>query len=307
VMLPYFLASAAATLSFLPWLLTLATSVSGASAMSFLLSNKPSALGVAVTFMRDIKATMIDVGAVTPGTFARLALSIAGTTALGIALLSLGRLAGISSRDTTNRFILALFAVPAISLLLIHGGALVGQLRYLQPTFLATQLALASFFQTGFARERSFDLGSMASASGYVLILSLSAASCFISAGADTWYNKAYQRTPQVAAVINRSDRPLVVGDLAAVNDRGTSRVLELGYYLKPDVAMRVNLHCEACQIPAPAPIDVFADADQFHNIFDLGILKRAIPRGAYAVRQVGIDIDPAGRGPLEMFSPYPR
>src|SRR5262249_30862335 len=130
---------------------------------------------------------------------------------------------------------------------------------------------------------------------------------CFTSANADTWYDKAYQRSPHVADIINRSERPLVVGDLAAVNDRGTSRVLELGYYLNPDVGLHANLHCEACVIPPPAPVDVFAGADQFRNVFTLGVLKRSIPEGRYLVRQIGIDIDPSGRGPLEMFAPYPK
>jgi hypothetical protein len=307
VLLPYFLASLGATLPFLPWLVILATSVSGVKALGILLSNKPSALGVVLIFMRDIKATMVDVGVVAPGTPTRLALSVAGTAILAVVLYCLARLTVVSFRETANRFILALFAVPAIPVLFIHGGALAGQLRYLQPTFLAAQLALTAFYHATPGEARTPNPGRAVFVASYLLILTLSFVSCFISDGADTWYDKAYQRTPHVAAIINQSATPLVVGDLAAVNDRGTSRVLELGYYLKPEVAMRVNLHCEACLTPAPAPLDVFADADQFRNVFVLGILKRSIPEGPYSVRQIGIDIDPAGRGPLEMFAQYPR
>jgi uncharacterized membrane protein len=307
VMAPYFIASTAATLPFLPWLLILATSVSGAKGFGALLANKPTALGVVVTFMRDIKATMVDVGMVAPGTFARIALSVAGTAILLTALYSLARLTWVSSRETAHRLILALFAIPALPLLLLHGGALVGQIRYLQPTYLATQLALTSLFYATFADERASRPRSFACASIYTLIVALSALSCFISADADTWYHKAYERTPQVAAIINGTDKPLVVGDVAVVNDRGTSRVLELGFYLKPEVAMRVNLHCEMCLAPTPARIDVFADANQFSNVFVLGLLKRGIPQGPYEVRQLGIDINPATRGPLEMFTQYPK
>jgi uncharacterized membrane protein len=307
VLLPYFLASLGATLSFLPWLVILSTSESGVKALGNLLSNKPTALGVVLTFMRDIKATMVDVGMVSPGTIIRFALSVAGTAILAMVLYCLARLTVVSFRETPNRFILALFAIPAIPLLVIHGGALVGQLRYLQPTFLATQLAVASFYHATFADERARNLRLSVFVASYLLILSLSFISCFISAGADTWYDKAYERTAGVATIINQSAEPLVVGDLTVVNDRGTSRVLQIAYYLKPEIAMRVNLHCEACLIPPPAAIDVFADADQFRNVFVLGILKRTTPEGPYSVRQIGIDVDPTGRGPLEMFSPYPR
>jgi len=307
VIIPYFLASAGATLAFLPWLIILATTKSGVKALGVLLANNPSALEVAIIFMRDIKATVVDVGVTPTGTLARLGVTITGTTILAMILYCLARLTVRSSKDTANRFILTLFLIPALPMLLINGGALIGQLRYLQPTFIATQLALAAFYHATFVGERSSRAGSFAFAPAYVLILAMSVLSCCINAGADTWYNKAYQRSPKVAAIINRAEQPLVVGDLAVFNDRGTSRVLELAYDLNPQVAMRVNLHCEACLIEAPAPQDVFADANQFRSVFVLGVLKRDIPEGPYAVQQIGIDIDPVGRGPLEMFAPYPR
>jgi uncharacterized membrane protein len=307
VILPYFLASAGATLAFLPWLFILATTQSGVKAIGVLLANNPTALQVALTFMRDIKATLLDIGVVAPGTLARLAVSLTGTALLAVVLLCLARLATVSRNQTASRFILALFIIPALPLLLIHGGALISQLRYLQPTFIATQLALTSFYHATFTQERTGKPAVFAIALTYVVILASGALSCFVSGGADTWYPKAYQRSPQVAAIINRSEKPLVVGDLAVVNDRGTSRALEIAYDLNPEVAMRVNLHCEACLIEPPAPTDVFADANQFRSVFVLGKLQRTIPGGPYAVHQVGIDIDPAGRGPLEMFAPYPK
>jgi uncharacterized membrane protein len=306
VLLPYFLASLGATLPFLPWLLILATSQSGVKALGILLSNKPTALGVVLTFMRDIKTTMVDVGMVAPGTITRLALSGAGAAILALVLYCVARLT-VSYKQMASRFIVASFAIPAIPLLLIHGGALIGQLRYLQPTFLATQLALTAFYHATFENAGARKPALSVAVGSYLLILTLGFISCWISAGADTWYDKAYERTARVAAIINQTAEPLVVGDVAAVNDRGTSRVVELGYYLKPQIAMRVNLHCEACLIPPPAPMDVFADANRFRNVFVLGILKRTIPAGPYSVRQIGIDIDPPGRGPLEMFAQYPK
>jgi len=306
VLWPYFLASGGATLLFLPWLLSGETKA-GAKAIGLLLANNPSPLQVVSTFLRGIKATMIDLGEMQPGTPARTLVAVLGAAILAVVLGSLARLAFKSRAQPASRFILALFIIPALPLLLIHGGALISQLRYLQPVFIATHLALVALFCASFTGERNARPMAPVFAVTYLLIVGFGALSCYISGSVTTWYQKAYQRSPQVAALINQADTPLVVGDEAVANDRGTSRVLEIAYSLNPGVAMRVNLHCEACLIDPPPRIDVFADAYRFRTVFVLGQLKRQIPAGSYDVRHVGIDIDPATRGPLEMFSPYPR
>jgi uncharacterized membrane protein len=305
VLIPYLATSIGATLLFLPWLAILATSAADPKGVGTLLSNKPTLLGIGLTFVRDLKQTWVDIGSVHGIT--RLAISTLSSAILAAVLYALFRLLRSARQDANARFILALFAVPAIPLFFFHGGALVGQIRYFEPSYLAIALALAAWYQAAFKAGHPPAAAQIACASTCVLIMALSALSCVVSFRADTWYNKAYERTPGVATIVNASDRPLVVGDRALVNDRGTSRVLELSYYLRPDVAMRVNLHCEACSIPAPAQIDTFADAHGFREVFVLGRLQRAIPDGGYAVRPIGIDIDPSEHGPLEMFAPYPR
>jgi uncharacterized membrane protein len=304
VLIPYLITSSVATLLFLPWLAILATSAAGAQAMGILLSNKPTVLGIGLTFMRDLKQTWADVGG--PHGITRLALSTVSSAILFAVLYALFRLLRSSSPKVSSRFILALFVIPAVPLVFFHGGALIGQIRYLEPTYLAIPLSLAAWYQTTFDAAPSSAADRFACASTCLLIVFLSTLSCLVSVQADTWYNKAYERTPAVAMIVNQSDRPLVVGDRAAANDRGTARVLELGYYLRPQVSMRVNLRCDACLVAAPPPMDVFADADQFHDVFVLGLPKRGIPEGRN-VRQIGIDIDPREHGPLEMFAAYPR
>lgn len=307
VLLPYLIASAVATLLFLPWPLLFANTHSGVKALGVLLANDQSPLGILLTFLRDIKATIIDVGPIEPGSVVRLTVMALGTAILVVVLASVGRLAVAAQDRIAARFILALFVIPALPIALINHGALISQLRYLVPVFLATQLALTALFCASFPGERRGGAGALVFSTTYLLIVAFSALSCVISAGADTWYPKAYQRSPHVSAIINQSASPLVVGDEATINDRGTSRVLEIAHSLNPNVAMRVNLHCEACLIDPPPRQDVFADADRFRTVFVLGVLKRPIPEGNYEVRQIGIDIDPAGTGPLEMFAPYPR
>jgi len=206
-------------------------------------------------------------------------------------------------------YIFSMLVIPALPLLghdLIAGGALVNQARYFVPVYLAIPLVLAFLFCDKIFDPMISRVRSIAWTLMFTLILALGAISCAVSAAADTWYNKANERTPHVASIINHAERPLVVGDKAAVNDRGTSRVLELSYYLDPKVALRVNLHCDVCSDQAPPPYDVFADAGQYESIFVLGELVRKVPAGTYTVKQVGITINPRALAPLEMFAPYP-
>jgi uncharacterized membrane protein len=306
VLLPYLAASIAAALLFLPWLLIMTGSATRVHAMNTLLANQTTALRTALTLVGNLKQNWADVGLV-DGTAERLTRIAMANTVLAAALYALGRLARPSASAAADRFILALFVIPALPLLFLYGGSLVAQSRYFQPTYLAIPLAFTAWHEAALGKAQASALRASAFGAAYALILLICTWSCLASAAAPTWYNKDYQRTPAVAAIINRAERPLVVGDRMAANDRGTSRVLELAYYLDPGVAMRVNLSCDVCLIPAPAPIDVFADAGQFSNVFVLGKLVRTIPEGNYALRQIGTDINPGVDGPLEMFANYPR
>jgi len=306
VLAPYLAASAAAALLFLPWLFIMAGSATRVHAMGTLLANQTTELRTALAFLRNIKQNWADVGPV-DGMGERLVRIAAANAVLAAAVYALGRLAGPSPSTTANRFVLALFVVPALPLLFLYGGSLVAQSRYFQPSYLAIPLAFTAWHEATLRVPQASALRAPAFAAAYALTLLVCTWSCLASAGAPTWYNKDYERTPAVAAIINQAERPLVVGDRMVANDRGTSRVLELAYYLDPGVAMRVNLSCDVCLVPAPAPIDVFADAGQFRNVFVLGKLARAIPEGDYALRQVGTDINPGVAGPLEMFSDYPQ
>ncbi len=306
VLLPYLGASAAAALLFLPWLVLMATSATRVHAMDTLLANRTTALRTALTFVGNLKQNWTDVGPVN-GTAERLVRIAMANTVLATAVYAMGRLAKPSPSATASRFILALFVIPTLPLLFLYGGALVAQSRYFQPTYLAIPLAFTAWHEAALGNARASALRASVFAAAYALMLAACAWSCLASAGASTWYNKDYQRTPAVAAIINQAERPLVAGDRMVANDRGTSRVLELAWYLDPGVAMRVNLSCDVCLIPAPTPIDVFADAGQFRTVFVLGKLVRTIPEGSYALRQVGTDINPGVDGPLEMFANYPN
>ena len=304
---PYFLASGVGALLFVPWLVT-STFAAGLKGMAPLLASRLSVPAIGMAFARNIRSCVIDFGAV-ESHVGRPAVTALGLAVLILLIWALWSLISRHNHKLARPYIYSMLIVPALPLLghdLISGGALVNQARYFEPVYLAIPLALAFLFCDRIFDPKISSAKPIAWASLFALILALGAISCAISANAETWYNKANERTPQVASIINRAERPLVVGDKAVVNDRGTSRVLELSYYLDPTVALRVNLHCDVCLAQAPPPYDVFADASQFENVFVLGELVRKVPAGTYLVSQVGININPRSTAPLEMFAPYP-
>lgn len=306
---PCLLSNACAAVLFVPWLLV-ANLGHGPRGMDAFLFQRLSPAAIGTSFLRNIRSSVLDFGAV-DGRGARLAVSAIGVM---VVILIVIAVANLFRRDLRGKargiFVLALLVVPALPLLAhdaFSGGALVSQGRYFVPAYLATSLALAGLFSDKIADEQPVGAATLGWELAFGFVLMVGLASCAFSSQASTWYNKALQRSAAVAAIVNHADRPLVVGDRAAVNDRGTSRVLELSYYLDPGIAMRVNMHCDVCRASAPPPTDVFAAADDFHDVFVLGELARAVPSGSYTVHQIGIDIDPATPNPLNMFEPYPH
>lgn len=307
VLVPYILSSACAVLLFLPWLLALVRSMAGLKAMQGVLGGRMSPIAIGWVFVRDVKTSLIDLGVQTGAL--RTVVIIAGFVVLALLFYGFVELIFRGVRRRERLFLLALFLVPAIPLLghdLVSGGGLVGQVRYFQPVYLAVPLVLALMFSAKMDDAKN-GASRVTWTSAFVFTLLIGIVSCLISSQATTWYNKAFERTPDVAAVINRAQDPIVLADKAVVGDRGTSRVLEIGFYLKPQVAMRVNLHCDACLTEPPPRIDVFRDAAQYRDVFVLGSFVREIPTGDYTIQRVGIEMDPHPSLPLDMFAGFPQ
>lgn len=101
--------------------------------------------------------------------------------------------------------------------------------------------------------------------------------------------------------------QPLVIAD------RGTSRVLGLGFYLDPSVAMSLNLHCDSCTVKAPSRGNLIAGRDGYYNIvvigrgrdqgsFDVGFeAAMRVPANRLTVLQT--QIFPRQGTPLNMFA----
>jgi uncharacterized membrane protein len=304
VIVPFMLSAAAAALVFVPWLAMTHSSV-GARGFAHMMAVKLSAGTVAVTFMRNLRTCVTDFGPV-GGSLLRHAVTVSGAAVLALLAYSLWFLFVRDRQGGKVRsFVFALLIIPPLPLLghdLLSPGTFVTQVRYFVPAYTAIALALAYLFHATAADGRRRGVPTTAWSAVFALVLTGGAVSCAISSQASTWYNKVWERSPAVAAEIAAAENPVVIGDLT------TSRVLGLSFYLPPRTAMRFNLHCDVCDVPAAPPHDLLAAAGRFGKVFVLGTLPPGTSPGPLVpVSYVGVQILPPASAPLNMFgSPYP-
>ncbi|MDZ8261328.1 glycosyltransferase family 39 protein [Nostoc sp. ChiQUE01b] len=141
--------------------------------------------------------------------------------------------------QTTNykvwSFLITLIVVPALPLILpdlIAGRIRVSIEAYLIPSYLGIQVAVAYLLATqlynGSGSRRSFWHIIMA------LVIICGLISSKVSSQAETWWNKEMNSgNPQVAQIINQSNRPLLISD-ALGNNYGD--IFSLSYLLEPKV-----------------------------------------------------------------------
>jgi hypothetical protein len=144
----------------------------------------------------------------------------------------------------------------------------------------------------------------------FALLVAGGIVSCAISSQAGTWANKDFERSREVAQIVNASRDPVVVSDFR------TDRALGLAYYLEPRVPMVLALSCSECAF-APAEFSsrsngpVLAESAPYENFFllgpSLGLALEAsrLPKvraGSAHVNTIDVETFPEHSGPLNMF-----
>ncbi|BDI18998.1 hypothetical protein ANSO36C_48000 [Nostoc cf. commune SO-36] len=155
--------------------------------------------------------------------------------------------------QTTNYkvwfFIITLIVVPALPLImpdLIAGGIRASTEPYLIPSYLGIQVAVAHLLATqlynGSGSRRNIWHIIMA------LVIVCGLISFKVSSQAETWWNKGMNYgNPQVAQIINQSNRPLLISD-ALGNNYGN--VFSLSYLLEPKVRFLLVNNQKTPKIP---------------------------------------------------------
>ncbi|MEG4348823.1 glycosyltransferase family 39 protein [Microcoleus sp. LAD1_D3] len=151
-------------------------------------------------------------------------------------------------RSTPKRvwlFVLTAIKITAIVLIAVRGVAD----RYLVPYILAIQIAVAYLFTakikvaTNPRQQKLWQLGLIA-------IISSGIVSCAVSSQSQLWWNKYPSSTkynPQVAAIVNQAQKPLVISH---GGNNITGKILSLSYLLKPQTQLLLAVKPEQVKIP---------------------------------------------------------
>ena len=241
---PYLAAMLCATLAFTPWLRIMLTSSPLRTGMEGIANANLRPGQIVFVFLRNVRSAFFDFGTFGGGRLSsslNAALLLAAVALVAYALLFLVRHA---PRDVWG-FILVALCAPFVLLVardLTGHGRFVYQARYFIPLLLGLQLAVAYTFARKLALEPPawFWRGALAA------VLAGEAASCLVSSAAATWWNKDYERSPQVAALVNATPHALVVSEYFAPS------ILDLSRYLRGDVPLALALKCAMCMLPDP-------------------------------------------------------
>jgi uncharacterized membrane protein len=289
-----FVASLCALAAFSPWLITMVSSRGLGQGMAGIMRAKLTPSAFAFVLARDLRAPYFDFGAFRIGPVGSTTLN--GLLTLFAVALSVYALVAMVRRRpfAVWGFIVVGLCLPLTVLLLqdlLFRGHFVYQARYFIPALLGIQLAVADLFgATLMGRAPSAYRPAWVTLFG--LILAGETLSCILASRADTWWNKAYERSRSVAAIVNASSKPIVTGDYYSPS------ILALGFYLDPGVALAVTARCTQCDVQppsVPAP-----DLGPYGSVF---VLRQDDPHTVGRRRWINPQTFPTRPDPLNLFT----
>src|SRR5579883_106865 len=147
--------------------------------------------------------------------------------------------------------------------------------RYLIPTWLALQLAVAFTLWRLCAPKEGRGTIAAAGAGTLAAVLLLEGVSSAINTRAASWYNDQNSAaTPPIAAAVNASPHPLLIGEKA------WAFFLDASNYLRPDVHLELFADARHATIVTGGYSDVFVPTPS-------AALAQALARQGYTLRQV--------------------
>ncbi|WP_254566586.1 glycosyltransferase family 39 protein [Oscillatoria sp. HE19RPO] len=149
-------------------------------------------------------------------------------------------------------FLLTSIAANGLFLMLydvISGGQRSGIARYLLPSYLALQLAVAYLFASRLRLDTGRNLQRRFWQFAYVALLGVGIVSGVVSASAETWWHKySCYYDVEVAQLVNQEQNPVVIGS----RDR-LSRLIALSYKLNSDVRFLLLPNSDGVEITEPS------------------------------------------------------
>lgn len=246
----YVIACFLGLLAFLPWILVIFHNWSATKTVRGWTSQAVNLLTLGKAWLGDLSRLFFDLGSAEALTYIVLPI-------IFIIILVLYSLYFVCRYAPKQAWLLIIctIATTGLSLIisdLIKGGQLSTIARYLLPSYLSIQLAVA--YTLG-KKIISF-VGRVWQQRFWQLLLSLlltmGVLSCVVSTQSQQWWNKAPTYSyPQVAKIINQAPQPLLI------SNTGPGNILPLTYLLKPEVHLQLVSANQQVQV-----------AQDFPNIF---------------------------------------
>jgi uncharacterized membrane protein len=188
-------------------------------------------------------------------------------------LLLVGYALWVTVRKTPKSvggFLLTSIAANGLFLMLydvISGGQRSGIARYLFPSYLALQLAVAYLFASRLRLDTGKNLQRRFWQVAYVVLLGAGIVSCAVSASAETWWHKySCYYDVEVAQLVNQGQNPVVIGSL----DR-LSRLIALSYKLNSDVRFLLLPNSDGVEITEPSSsLFLFRPTQELYQAIEL-------------------------------------
>lgn len=148
----------------------------------------------------------------------------------------------------------------------ISGGQRSGIARYLFPSYLALQLAVAYLFASRLRLNTGRNLQRRIWQFAYVVLLGLGIVSCAVSASAETWWHKySCYYDVEVAQLVNQGQNPLVIA-----SPNRLSRLITLSYKLNPDVRFLLLTDSDRLEITEPSSsLFLFRPTEDLYNLIE--------------------------------------
>ncbi len=206
----------------------------------------------------------------------------------------------------TGALVLSLIFVPILMLLgpdLLFGGIRSVSARYITPSLIGVELALAYLFSAGDEGGRDRIRGV-----AFFLAIGVGIASCFHNSRQQVVWTKGISyHLPQVAAIINESQSPLVVGNRERHHP---GNLLALSYLLKPGTRMQFLATEENYMLPRPFTVFLYSPTDQFRRALEerenvhTRLLMEDLHLQLWIVEPIGL---PGGLNPIGLLPPVRR
>ncbi len=219
----YLLAVSCGFLAFVPWILVIINNISQIESSTASAQKRQSLSGLISGWVSNLSYIFGDFWRYEPF-YPDLNFPILrwGRYLVPLILILVGYALWFIYRRTQKRvwlFIFTLSGVPGLTLILsdlIFGGKLSTRARYVIPCYVGIQLAIAYLLGTKIISIKSIQQKFWRLVT--VLVISTGIISCTVSSQAETWWNKGSHANPQIARIINQSDKPLLISSNYSLN-----------------------------------------------------------------------------------------